>query len=174
MSNIGIYPGFTPVQKNLPFPTLQGNSGKYLTNNGVSLSWVAPTSYMGGQLTVTTYMTGVPFNEAAATVASASTVNIGAAAGNYLTVTGSTQITAFDTVQAGSGRTLKFSGSPIMVNSANLILLGGQNVQAAPGDVAQFVSEGGGTWRMIAYSRVNGAALVAVNPTQSIAMAMAL
>src|SRR5690348_16788810 len=49
-------------------------------------------------------------NEASATLASAATLNIGAAVANYLIVTGTTAITAFDTIQAGVRRILKFSG----------------------------------------------------------------
>lgn len=89
-------------------------------------------------------------NDTSASIAAAATTNIGAANADYLVVTGSTGITAFDTIQAGVKRTLKFSGAPLITNGASLILPGGKNYQTAAGDVLTFRSEGAGVWRLAA------------------------
>lgn len=90
-----------------------------------------------------------------ANVASASTVNLGAIAdGNYVHITGTTTITAFGTVAAGISRALVFDGALILThNATSLILLGGANITTAAGDVAEFVSEGSGNWRMTSFIR---------------------
>lgn len=95
-------------------------------------------------------------NEAFATIASAATTNIGAAAANYLQVTGTTGITAFDTIQAGTERTLEFAGALTLTNSSAVILLGGGNYTTAAGDVLKFRSEGSGNWRQVTLGRASG------------------
>jgi len=78
-------------------------------------------------------------------LASASTVNIGAAAANDITITGTTTITAFDTIAGGAHRSLMFAGALTLThNATSLILPGGANITTAAGDVAQFVSLGSG------------------------------
>lgn len=94
-------------------------------------------------------------------LASASTVNIGAATGNYVHITGTTTITAFDTVQAGTIRIINFEDALILThNATSLILPSGANITTATGDMAVFVSEGSGNWRCISYSLASGLALV--------------
>lgn len=93
-------------------------------------------------------------NETRVTVASATTTNIGAAAANYILISGVTTITAFDTVQAGTERTLEFQGVLTLThNATSLILPGAINITTAAGHVAIFRSEGGGNWRCISYVR---------------------
>lgn len=94
------------------------------------------------------------------TLASATTVNIGAAAANTISITGTTPITAFDTIAAGAVRRLVFSGILTLThNATSLILPTGASITTAAGDVAEFVSLGSGNWRCIAYMRASGAAL---------------
>lgn len=95
-------------------------------------------------------------NEAFAVIASAATTNIGAAAANYLQVTGTTGITAFDTIQAGTERTLEFAAALTLTNSGNVILLGGSNYTTAAGDVLKFRSEGSGVWRQVTLGQARG------------------
>jgi len=115
---------------------------------------VATVGFLGGTLTSTTAMSGAAFNETFATIASAATTDIGAAAANYLQVTGTTAITGLGTVQAGTERTLEFSGVLTFThNSASLILPGGVSITTAAGDVAIVRSEGSGNWRCISYVR---------------------
>lgn len=94
------------------------------------------------------------FNEAPpATLASAATVNIGAALSNTVNISGTTTITAFDTIAAGAIRRLNFLGALTLThNATSLTLPGGVNITTRAGDVAEFLSLGGGNWRCLKYS----------------------
>lgn len=120
-------------------------------------AWAAPAD--GGSFTGGTLASAL--NEAPqVTLASAATVNIGAAAANTVNVTGTTTITAFDTIAAGATRRVIFSGILTLThNGTSLILPTGANITTAAGDVAEFVSLGSGNWKCIAYQRANGTAL---------------
>lgn len=96
-------------------------------------------------------------NESLVTMASASTMNIGAAIGNYIVVTGTTTITAFDTPQAGTRRKLKFSDTVIVTyNATTMLLPGAANIVAYAGDVLEFTYEGSGVWRCTDIQRYKG------------------
>lgn len=96
------------------------------------------------------------------TIASATTTNIGAANAEYLAVSGTTTITAFDTVVAGIYRVLKFDGILTLThNGTSLILPGSASITTAANDVAGFRSLGSGYWRCEWYQRASGAALAA-------------
>jgi len=89
-------------------------------------------------------------NETQTTLASASTVNIGAAAANSILITGTTNISAFDTVQAGTVRTLAFldpGQSLTLVHSSNLLLPNNADFLVAEGYVMEFTSLGAGAWK---------------------------
>jgi hypothetical protein len=93
-------------------------------------------------------------NEASATVASASTTGIGAAAGNYVSVTGTTTITSLGTIQTGTRRVVRFAGALTLThNATSLILPGGANIVTEAGDVGVFVSLGSGNWFCVSYLR---------------------
>lgn len=132
-------------------------------------SW-AVFSSGGGSFTGGTLSTAL--NEAPpATVASASTTNIGAADRNTVNITGTTTITAFDTIASGAIRRLVFGGALTLThNATSLILPTGANLTTAAGDVAEFLSLGSGNWRCVDYTRANGQALAgsAVNTTQTV------
>jgi len=88
------------------------------------------------------------------TIASASTVDIGAAAANTLTISGTVTILALGTIAAGAVRRVLFSGALLLThNPTSLILPGGASITTAAGDNAVFVSLGGGNWRCLRYSR---------------------
>lgn len=106
-------------------------------------------SFAGGTLTATLTMNGAAINEARGSIASAATMNIGAATANYLQVTGTTGVTAFDTVQAGTERTLEFASTLTITNSANIINAGGVNITTYGGMVLKYRSEGAGVWRQV-------------------------
>lgn len=112
-------------------------------------------SFSGGTLTTA-------LNEAPeVTLASAATVNIGAAAANTIIVTGTTTITAFDTIATGAIRRVRFTSSlTLTYNATSMILPGSANIGTAAGDVAFMESVGGGNWRCIAYFKGDGTALV--------------
>lgn len=99
-------------------------------------------------------MSGAINQALGANIASASTTDIGAATGNTVHVTGTTTITSFGTVQAGTTRTVVFDGSLLLTyNATSLILPGAANITTAAGDTAVFVSEGSGNWRCVQYQR---------------------
>lgn len=100
-------------------------------------------------------------NAKGADIASAATTDIGAATGEFVTVTGSTTITSLGTVDAGIVRTVHFSGAPLIThNATSLILPGNKNYQAASGDVLQFRSLGSGNWRCVGISNPSNAGAV--------------
>lgn len=108
-------------------------------------------SFTGGSLTSA-------LNEAkGADIASAGTADIGAATGNLVHITGTTNISVLGTVQAGTRRIVVFDAALTLVhNATSLILPGGANITTAAGDCAIFVSEGSGNWRCVNYQPVNG------------------
>ncbi|MFV3380267.1 hypothetical protein [Pseudomonas sp. NY15354] len=95
------------------------------------------------------------------TLASSSTVDIGAAGANTINISGGATINSLGSATEGVVRRLIFQGSPVIShNSASLILPGGANITASPGDTAQFVSLGSGNWKCVGYARGNGNAVV--------------
>jgi hypothetical protein len=84
-------------------------------------------------------------------IASAATTNIGLATGNYVHITGTTTITAFDAIQAGTRRIVEFEGSLTLTHGTAIILPGAANIQTTAGDVAMFVNDDATNWRCVAY-----------------------
>ena len=93
-----------------------------------------------------------------AAIASAATTNIGAAGtALYTTVTGTTTITSFGTVAAGTFRIIEFTGILTLThNAASLKLPGSANITTAAGDIAFLVSLGSGNWKCLHYSKADG------------------
>jgi hypothetical protein len=92
-----------------------------------------------------------------ADISSDTTTDLGAVAGLFHDITGTTTITGFGTVSAGIWKALQFDGTLILThNATSLVLPGGQNITTATGDVGIFASEGSGNWRCYAYFRTNG------------------
>jgi hypothetical protein len=88
---------------------------------------------------------------------SASTVNIGAAASNNITINGNTTINAFDTIAEGALRLLTFTGTPMITyNVTSMQLIGGASRTMAAGDVSLFRSLGGGNWKELVYQFSSG------------------
>lgn len=107
-------------------------------------------------------LSSVAINEAQGTaIASAATTDIGAATGNYVDVSGTTTITSLGTVQAGTPRTVRFTGILTLThNATSLILPSAANITTAANDVAMFRSLGSGNWLCVSYTRAAGTALV--------------
>lgn len=118
-----------------------------------------------GATTVAALMTmsGVALNEAKGSdIASATTTDIGAATGNYVHVTGTTTITGFGTIQAGTRRLVRFTGALTLThNATSLILPTAANITTAADDHALMVSLGSGNWICANYARKSGVPLVA-------------
>lgn len=95
-------------------------------------------------------ITGLSKESKGADIASASTVDLSAATGNYVKVTGTTTITSFGTVQAGTEVTVEFTGAlTITHNATSLILPDAVDFKTTAGDVCKFVSLGSGNWKCI-------------------------
>lgn len=87
--------------------------------------------------------------------------DIGAATGQYVLITGTTTITSFGTVNAGTMRWVQFDGALTLThNGTSLILPGSANITTAQGDVAEMVSLGSGNWKCLNYFRVSGKPVV--------------
>ena len=82
--------------------------------------------------------------------------------GNYFNVTGTTAVSSINSSGAiGTVIKLKFNSLLTMVHHAtNLILPGGANITASPGDVFEFVEYADGDWRCTSYILASGKSVV--------------
>jgi len=144
------------VSATTPVFHLQNSAKPPLPRTGGTLS--GDTS-----VTATLTMTGAAFNEAVRVdVASDTTCDIGAAASNYVRITGTTTITGLGTIASTARRKVVFDGILTLThNATSLILPTGANITTAAGDCAEFESEGSGNWRCTQYQRASGAAVLA-------------
>jgi hypothetical protein len=101
----------------------------------------------------------------AADLASAATVNLDAAAGDILDITGTAAITAI-TLSDGRARTVRFTGILTLTHGASLVLPGGGNIITADGDFAIFRGYAAGVVRCVAYVRASGKPIVANTATE--------
>lgn len=86
------------------------------------------------------------------TIASASTTDLGTKDSTFLTVSGTTTITALGTVSAGIYKFVIFSGALTLThNGTSLILPGAANITTVAGDTALFLSLGSGNWKCMFY-----------------------
>jgi hypothetical protein len=91
---------------------------------------------------------------ATATVASATANPFASTDNTILSITGTSTLTALGTKTAGIYRVAVFAGALTLThNATSHIILGGANLTTAAGDIAWYVSEGSGNWRMLAYHR---------------------
>lgn len=93
-----------------------------------------------------------------ADIASAAAINLDAATGDYVTVTGAA---AIDTITLAEGRRieLRLAGAASFVNGANLINITNANITGAAGDIVALRGEAAGVVRMVDYTRANGKSL---------------
>lgn len=115
---------------------------------------------LSAQVTDSTTLARLPISKKGDAIASASSVNLAAATGDFVHITGTTAITALGTVMAGREITLVFDGALTFTHdSTSLILPTGANITTAAGDTARMISEGSGNWRCVSYTRKNGEAV---------------
>lgn len=100
-------------------------------------------------------LTGVLNEAKGANIASAATVNLDTATGNFLHITGTTQISTI-TLAAGAQRLVVFDGALNIVNGANLVCIGAQDLLTRAGDIAIFVGDGTSITKMAGYWRADG------------------
>lgn len=121
---------------------LQANTYAILIYDGTDMILTNPRTYSQG-----------------ADIASAGTVNLDTATGDYVNVTGTTAITAI-TLSQGREVTVKFAGALTLTNGASLIVPGGANITTAAGDVAVFRGEASSVVRVVSYTKANGTSVV--------------
>lgn len=100
-----------------------------------------------------------------ADIATASTVNLNNASGDYVTLTGTTTVNVI-TLAEGVEKTCRAAGAFIITDSSGsspqgIILPGAVNITTVAGDVFVVRGEANGTVRVVSYQRASGAALVA-------------
>lgn len=100
-------------------------------------------------------LTGAINEAAGAAIASASTVDLTNATGNFVHITGTTSIATINLVQ-GASRRVVFDGILTLTNGANLILPGGANITTAAGDSVIFVGDASSVVRCVSYVRADG------------------
>lgn len=107
------------------------------------------------QATVTTVLGGlVPYQ----TLASATTTDLGSIASQNIQVTGTTTITGFGTVAAGTFRRVQFTGAlTLTYNATSMILYSAANITTYAGLTMEFISDGSGNWREVSHTPASGA-----------------
>ena len=90
-------------------------------------------------------------------LAAGATVDLSAATGNFVHITGAATITSFGTLTAGARFVLVFDGICILTyNATSLIIPGSANKTTAAGDACMIISEGSGNWRIVGYFAISG------------------
>jgi hypothetical protein len=138
-----------------------GDAGLVFNKTTNALTTTGLLTAAGATLSSTLTMTAAAVNGAVRVdVASATTCAIGAAASNYVRITGTTTITGLGTVASGTYRDVVFDGAlTLTYNATSLILPGLANIITAAGDTAGFVSDGAGNWKCLWYTRASGASV---------------
>ena len=106
--------------------------------------------------------TGAINEKQGANIASAATINLTTATGNYTHVTGTTPITAI-TLAQGARRTVVFEGVLTLTNGANLLLPSWADITTAAGDAAVFIGDAAGVVRCVNYMRKNGLPVISAS-----------
>jgi hypothetical protein len=100
-----------------------------------------------------------------ADIPSAQTIDLGSATGDYVRVTGTTNIQSLGVAPAGIVRTVEFTGVlRLIYNSSSMILPGGVDLVTAPYDTAIFRSRGNGAWICVSYQSASGAPPLQLTP----------
>jgi len=103
-------------------------------------------------------MTGALFLKEGAAIASAATINLDAATGNFCHVTGTTGISA---ITLATGQIwIVFDDALTLTHSSNLILPGAADITTVAGDRMLVAGEGGGVVRVLDYQLASGLPLV--------------
>jgi hypothetical protein len=99
--------------------------------------------------------------KAIANLASAATPDLGGTTSNYVNITGTTEIDGFANGVAGMQKLLRFDGALTLdYDATNFILPSDANIVTAAGDHAIAVCTASGVWRIVAYFRASGRALI--------------
>ncbi len=132
---------------------LKANQSSTYTKTEVDTIASGKLSKVGGTITG-------PINEShGVDIASSSTIDLNAATGNTVDVTGSVVISAI-TLADGARRNVRFTGNPQLVQGSALLLPGQANISVAAGDIAEFVGYPSGLVICTKYTRVNGTSVI--------------
>lgn len=124
--------------------------------DGTNFILLNPNMNAGGTLTGTLTMSGAAINEAeGSAIASATTIGLDAATGNFVHITGTTAITTV-TLAQGAERVAVFDGALTFTHGSGLILPGGASITTAAGDIAVLRGEGSSVTRCTSYTKANG------------------
>lgn len=143
-----------------------------ITISGTGPAGPAGADWAGGSISALTYMVGAAFNFGASVdVATATTANIGAAAGNLVRLTGTTQVDSFGSVAAINGwpvRLVRCAGAfQLTYNATSMILPGAANITTAANDWFIAVPLGSSNWEVAFFQRADGIALVSSTPASA-------
>lgn len=98
-----------------------------------------------------------------ATIASASTVDLGSVNTERVAISGTTTITSFGT-GARQRKIVRFTGIlTLTYNATSLILPTAASITTAAGDVGIFTSDSSGNWRCASYLKADGTAIAATS-----------
>lgn len=129
--------------------------GLRLTAASLNAFLQANNSALTGTTTAQRIDMSGPINQKhGADIPSFATIDLGAATGNLVDVTGTTGITAI-TLPEGFERTVRFTGILTLTNSTNLVLPGGIDIITAAGDFATFRGYAGGVVRCSSYTKAS-------------------
>lgn len=108
-----------------------------------------------GTFTAPVYLTSAALNEAKSfNITAAATIDLAGASGNFVDVSGETQIVSFGSAVAGTRRELRAVTTVNLANNNNSqILQGRENVVLVSGDWARAFSLGGSSWVVPAIER---------------------
>jgi hypothetical protein len=139
-----------PTYKVAGTPWLDNTSNPWALKVYDGTDWIVHGYF---DTTTNVFTPGIFFKRGTA-IASAATVDLSAATGNFVHVTGTTTITSLGTVGAGLVYYVTFDGILTLThNGTSLILPGANSITTAAGDIGIFVSEGAGNWRCVAFTR---------------------
>lgn len=149
-----------------------GSSRTYSAGSTLTINGVLAGTPTGGTLNLSNCTITFPgevgkIGIVGTSIASASSINIGAATGQSVHITGTTTITALGTATAGVIRTLIFDGNLILTyNATSLLLPSSANFSTLAGDVMTLISLGSGNWKCIGYQRISGIVISANTAVQ--------
>ncbi|TAL39627.1 MAG: hypothetical protein EPN97_02060 [Alphaproteobacteria bacterium] len=163
-----------PVNANTGASTLNVNSlgtknikmpdGSALPSGMISASGVYALMYDGTNFVLMNPATVINWLLArGTTLASASTVDIGAADSDYVEISGTTTITSLGSATARNHVWVRFQGALTLThNATSLVLPTGANITTAAGDVAEFVRISGSNWQCLGYVPISGKPVAAI------------
>ncbi|MEZ0226527.1 MAG: hypothetical protein ACAH83_18365 [Alphaproteobacteria bacterium] len=157
-----------PVNANTGASTINVNSlgtksikmpdGSALPSGAMSASGVYALMYDGTNFVLMNPATVINWLLARGTaLASASTVDLGAADSDYVEISGTTTITSLGSTTVRNHVWVRFQGVLTLThNATSLILPTAANITTATGDVAEFVRVSGSNWQCLGYVPASG------------------